>query len=501
MAASTDKVSISNEESDGQRVGELNTDYHIAGIRIPRYRTPMAQVAMVGLIAFTTVGMSSALSGIGGGGLLNTYQSTNANVAIYSTFAALAFFGGTIYNRVGIKVCLMFGGFGYACLSSAYFLTAHIGNRATGWIVAAGCIEGLSAAMLWTAQGAVTMGYPTERMKGRSFSVFWTIFQMGGVIGSILPMAMNWNSKAGTINDGSFIAFIVIMLCGCLIPLLLIPSDQVIREDGTRVVLPPAPTWQSELKGMYRVMRENLWFLSLFPFFAASNWFYTYQRNDFNAPNFTLRTRSFNGLCSNLFNMLGVWLMGTMLDFPFKSKRVTRVLRARVGIVSLLILTMSIWGGGYVFVKDTVRGVVPHPLIDLTESDRYTRYIMMYIFWSLYDGAFQAYAYWLMGSLSNNSATLSHYSGWYKSIQSAAAAIVWRLDGLKVSYKNMYFSTWFILTLACCTTFYVAFYRVQEHSTDEFPVLAEEVKDNAGLDDDNGKEAYVLADTEKKTAV
>lgn len=126
---------------------------------------------------------------------------------------------------------------------------------------------------------------------------------------------------------------------------------------------------------------------------------------------------------------------------------------------------------------------------------------MMYIFWSLYDGAFQAYAYWLMGSLSNNSATLSHYSGWYKSIQSAAAAIVWRLDGLKVSYKNMYFSTWFILTLACCTTFYVAFYRVQEHSTDEFPVLAEEVKDNAGLDDDNGKEAYVLADTEKKTAV
>lgn len=55
MAASTDKVSISNEESDGQRVGELNTDYHIAGIRIPRYRTPMAQVAMVGFIAFTTV--------------------------------------------------------------------------------------------------------------------------------------------------------------------------------------------------------------------------------------------------------------------------------------------------------------------------------------------------------------------------------------------------------------------------------------------------------------
>lgn len=66
----------------------------------------------------------------------------------FIAFAALAFFGGTIYNRLGIRVCLVFGGFGYACLSSAYFLAAHIGERATAWIVTAGCIEGLSAAMV-----------------------------------------------------------------------------------------------------------------------------------------------------------------------------------------------------------------------------------------------------------------------------------------------------------------------------------------------------------------
>lgn len=63
--------------------------------------------------------------------------------------------------------------------------------------------------------------------------------------------------------------------------------------------------------------------------------------------------------------MIGVWVMGTMLDFPFKSKRATRALRARVGIISLLVLTLSVWGGGYVFVKDSVRGVVPEPLIDM----------------------------------------------------------------------------------------------------------------------------------------
>lgn len=128
---------------------------------------------------------------------------------------------------------------------------------------------------------------------------------------------------------------------------------------------------------------------------------------------------------------------------------------------------------------------------------------MIYIFWALYDGAFQAYAYWLMGALSNNSATLSHYSGWYKSIQSAAAAIVWRLDGLKVSYKGMYFSTWGILILSCVTTFYVAFTKVQEHSTDEVRVLAGEGTGEgpgaAGIDDaEMGKERLVLEDKDKK---
>jgi fumarate reductase subunit D len=87
------------------------------------------------------------------------------------------------------------------------------------------------------------MSYPTEDMKALSFSVFWTIFQAGGVIGSIIPICLNWNSTQGNLNDGSYIAFICIMLIGCFIPLLLLTSDQVIRTDGTKVVLPPMPTW------------------------------------------------------------------------------------------------------------------------------------------------------------------------------------------------------------------------------------------------------------------
>jgi hypothetical protein len=39
---------------------------------------------------------------------------------------------------------------------------------------------------LWTAQGAVMMGYPNEHEKGRYISIFWVIFNLGGVIGGLV---------------------------------------------------------------------------------------------------------------------------------------------------------------------------------------------------------------------------------------------------------------------------------------------------------------------------
>lgn len=454
------------EAAEGSDEEPMDTSLRMAGLRLPQYRSAMAQVMLVGLFAFCTVGMSNALGGAGGGGLLNTTQSTNANVAVYTTFSVLAFIGGTIYNRVGIRLCLAFGGIGYACLASAYLSASRIGDRAMPWIVTAGCIEGLSAAMLWTAVGAVTTCYPTEETKGKAFAIFWTIFEMGGVVGSIIPICMNWDSTGGNLQDGSYIAFITIMICGCFVPLLLIPSDQVIRVDGSSVVIPKMPTWKTESIGMCKLLIRNSWVLTLFPFFAASNWFYTYQANDFNVPNFTLRTRYVNGLWSNFFCMVGVWTMGTCLDFPFK-KSLSRPIRARVGIITVFIATIVVWSVGWQFAKNSKRGERPNPLIDITETRRYIPYGTLYIAYGFYDGIFQSYVNWLIGSLSNNSSILSHYAGWYRSIQSAAAAVVWRLDGMGVSYRHMFISTWCIMIGSVITTFYVAFNKVLEQSKDE----------------------------------
>jgi hypothetical protein len=49
------------------------------------------------------------------------------------------------------------------------------------------------------------------------------------------------------------------------------------------------------------------------------------------------------------------------------------------------------------------------------------------------------------GAISNNSRKLANFAGFYKCIQSAGAAIIWRLDGYKVPYMNLFISCWVLL--------------------------------------------------------
>jgi MFS family permease len=45
---------------------------------------------------------------------------------------------------------------------------------------------GCCAGILWSAQGAIMMSYPPEKLKGRYISWFWIIFNLGAVIGSLV---------------------------------------------------------------------------------------------------------------------------------------------------------------------------------------------------------------------------------------------------------------------------------------------------------------------------
>lgn len=137
--------------------------------------------------------MFNALQGLGGTGLLATDDYLNASTAslsaLYATFAVVGFFAGTVVNVLGIRISLAFGGLGYCVYVSAFLCFNHTQNL--GYVVFSGMLLGCCAAILWSAQGAIMMSYPSEKMKGRYISWFWIIFNMGAVIGSLVRLHAN----------------------------------------------------------------------------------------------------------------------------------------------------------------------------------------------------------------------------------------------------------------------------------------------------------------------
>lgn len=141
----------------------------------------------------------------------------------------------------GVRTIIL-GGWTYALYTGALLCYNHTHNGA--FVIASGAILGLGATFIWITQGAIMLSYPLPHQKGRSIAFFWVIFNLGGAIGSFISLGLNFNRvKAGTVNDGTYIAFIVIMMFGWVLTFFLIPSHHVRRSDGSRA----AP--RKQLKG------------------------------------------------------------------------------------------------------------------------------------------------------------------------------------------------------------------------------------------------------------
>jgi MFS family permease len=148
------------------------------------YASPAIQLGLVAFVCFLCPGMFNAINGMGAGGQVDPTTANNANTALYSTFSVLGFVAGSIVNRLGIRLVLMFSGVGYVLYVASFLSFNHNANE--GFVIFAGALLGLCAGCLWAAQGAIMMSYPLERHKGKYIAWFWGIFNMGGVIGSLV---------------------------------------------------------------------------------------------------------------------------------------------------------------------------------------------------------------------------------------------------------------------------------------------------------------------------
>ncbi|KAJ5752380.1 UNC93-like protein [Penicillium odoratum] len=425
----------------------------------PWFASPETQLILVSFVCFLCPGMYNAVSGLGGGGQVNATDVNNSNTALYSTFAVVGFFAGSIANRIGLRLTLSLGGFGYF-LYVAALLSYNI-NQNAGFLIFAGALLGVCAGLLWCAQGAVMMSYPHEHEKGKYIAIFWVIFNLGGVIGSLIPLGQNMHSTAGSVNNGTYIAFLVLMAVGFALCWTIADSKYIKRKDGSRIIVIKNPTWKSEFLGLWETLRTDFYIVLMFPMFFASNWFYGYQFNSVNLAYFTVRTRALNSLLYWLMQMVGAFVFGQLLDMKFLS----RPTRAKVNFGILLAITMGIWGGGYAFQKQYTRETVKADM-DFMDSG-YVGPMFLYMFYGFYDAAFQTCTYWYMGSLSNNSRKLANFAGFYKGIQSAGAAGMWRLDAQKTPFMAEFASCWGLLVGSMLIASPIIFFKVKDSTAIE----------------------------------
>lgn len=439
--------------------------YRLFGRLMPWYASPKIQLGMVAFVCFMCPGMFNALGGLGGGGKTDPTLADNMNTALYATFAVVGLFGGTFVNRLGVKPCLAFGGIGYGLYAISLLVSVH--KHVPGFNIFAGVFLGLCAALLWTAQGTIMISYPHESQKGQYFAWFWGIFNMGAVIGSLIPLGENIHVKENkTVSDGTYIGFIVLMFFGAILALTLCNAGDVVRKDGSRVILMKNPTWQSELLGLYETLKFEPFVILLFPMFFSSNWFYTYQFNSVNGAYFNTRTKSLNSLLYWLSQIIAAGIWGYCLDI----ERVRRTVRAKIALGVLFVLTFAIWGGGWAFQKGYTRASVSadsgfQPM-DWSDSG-YVGPMFLYMFYGFYDAAWQATVYWYMGALSNSGRRSANYVGFYKGIQSVGAAIMPNLDARKLSYKKEFISNWVLLAVSLIVATPVILMKIRDHVSTE----------------------------------
>jgi hypothetical protein len=110
---------------------------------------------------------------------------------------------------------------GYSLYVGSLWAFQVHGTRA--FLIVAGGILGCTAALLWAAQGAIMMSYPLEKDKGRSFSLFWVLFQseslatfdldssdkaVGTLVGAAIALGIQYNSTLPGVSTSVYIVSI-----------------------------------------------------------------------------------------------------------------------------------------------------------------------------------------------------------------------------------------------------------------------------------------------------
>ncbi|KAI8326374.1 MFS general substrate transporter [Martensiomyces pterosporus] len=429
------------------------------------YFSARTQIVILGFVCFGCPGMFNALNGTGGGGQVDRTTGNNANTSLYVCFIFSGLFGGAIVNKFGVRFTMFISGLMYALYSGSYI---YINHTSHSWFtIWAGAMLGLGAGIFWTAQGMIMMSYPLESEKGKFITIFWVIFNLGGVIGGVVLLGTNYNHE-GPLSDAAYAAFLAIEVCGSLCALVLAPPSKVERSDGSRVEIRKVDNIISDAIAIIKLFLDP-WMLILIPMMFSSNFYYSYQFGPYNGSLFTTRTKGFNN----------IWYWGAQMGTSFVFTRLldrqslSRKRRALYGVIITFCVVNAVWGGTLKMQNKYTHGAsaagptdYPGGAIDFKDTKRAAGPCILYACMGMQDALWNNMAYWLLGTITNDATKLARYAGFYKAIQSLGAAVSWQLDAKNVGYRKQLITNWVLLDVSAILMIYLSF-RVTDKAESE----------------------------------
>ncbi|KAF8982787.1 hypothetical protein BGZ46_000636 [Entomortierella lignicola] len=438
----------------------------------------MSQIVLIGIICLGTIGMFNAMSSIGNAG---KHSPTAQNLVITSSSIAYIvgfLVAGGLHNMLGPRPCVAFGGLTFFLYAGAMLLSKD--DEYSIYPPLAGVLLGLGAGCIWVTQGAMMMSYPTENNKGKYISVFWAIFNLGAVLGSIISLAMNTNTAADPddVTSATYIVYMIIMGLATLLVIFLVRPSSIIRDNGEPVTVEKFAGVKAEFSAILSVFCD--WrMLLLIPAFFFSNFSYTYQFNDFNGFNFNIRTRSLNSISFWVAQIVGALAIGYLLDrLPMRRPR-----RALLGLIVIAILFMGTWMGAlYMQLTHKWQRKVPNgsDLIDYQHGNGYPGPLIIYTMFGFCDAAFAVYCYWLIGALSNKHDELSRYAGFFKAIQSLGGAVAAPLDLAETPLLYYLIINWILCAFSMAAMFLVCRTITDTTVEEEYDEEYEDYLDDTG---------------------
>ncbi|OBZ77668.1 UNC93-like protein 2 [Grifola frondosa] len=438
-------------------------------IKYPAFYTkPMTQVVLIGMTCFATVGMFIAVSGLGAGGTQDVVLSDTSLSIYFGMYALTGLIGGGICNVLGPKLTLFIGTLGYALYVGALWCFQTQGTR--WFLIFAGVILGITAALLSSAQGSIMMSYPLEKDKGKAFALYWAIFQSGSFIGSLIALGINIRHDGLTaVTTSTYIVFLVIILVGIASSFLVLPPNRVIRADGTIVKVVAASAPHEEIIGMWNLLKDWRIF-ALLPMSFASNYFYAYQ-GAVNVGRFDGPTRALNGTLAGAGSIVGALLMGYLvLDTKFLHRRA----RGYFGLAVVATMTIIVWSIGLSWqVTFTRKDDTPANFINYKDK-AYRGKGALYFFYLFVDACYQALACWTLGALTNDPFKVTRYAGLYRPSRSGAGGF--GMDAVATPLLNEHLASWILMLVSFPFAWLVLRTVKETNYEDEKVVYVDDIK-------------------------